>query len=412
MSNPTDYDTTLYRLNGLSNISSRHPGISDKDLGELITESLTGPLADWDICWGPHVTQAPNGKAINTMYAAKEKGQESYVIGIAGTNASSLFDWLWEDAFVGTQVPWIYAAQASAKIALGTASGLVILQTMTPDTGAAASGTTLAAFLQSLTDKRISVTIAGHSLGGALAPTLALWLRDTQGFPGLWDPAENATVTTMPFAGPTAGDARFAAHSDEMLPHAKQLPSDTPASYRYANSLDIAPYVWNEGSLDALRTLYQPDIPENTIIDNLVKLAMDAASDGDYTQLTPPDPPWAGTIDQSRIKPPQPPLEEIDGFLNYLRQAVYQHTQAYDEYFGLDAAAFQSPPSQISVSPTVEKLVKEAGGSLPSDVTVSSEPMVQQMVELAIGRDIAKRADAKGQVDALVAAMRRSGSAQ
>jgi hypothetical protein len=211
----------------------------------------------------------------------------------------------------------------------------------------------------------------------------------------------------MPFAGPTAGDARFAAHSNARLPHAA-LPSSTPASFRYASSLDIVPHAWNLTSLGELRTLYVPDIPETTILDSLVKLATSVASGGDYTQLTPPDPPWTGTIDQSRIKPPQPPLEEIDSFINYLRQAVYQHTQAYDQYLGLDTtAAMPEAPSAISVSPVVAQLITEAGGTLPSDLTVSSEPVSRQMLELAIGSVTARSSDTTTKVEALVDAMRR-----
>lgn len=403
MSNPSEYDRVIYWLNGLSNLASQHPGISDEDLMKLIAQSLTGPLADWEICWGPHVVQAPNGKAVNTMYAVKKRGEESYVIGIAGTNATSFFDWIWEDAFVSLQVPWIYAPLTDAKIAAGTAIGLVILQSMRPDEGVPAAGMTLWSFLETLTDKPISVTVAGHSLGGVLAPTLALWLRDTQGIPGLWDPRQNATVTTMPFAGPTAGNEHFAAHSNAKLPNAT-LPSSSPASFRYANSLDIVPHAWNEDTLEALKTLYAPDIPENKIIDSLVELAKSAAGAGDYTQLTPPDPPWTGTINKTLIKPVEPPLEELESFFNYLWQAVYQHTQAYNEHFAPETEQMMMPAaSQISVPPIVHQLVEKAGGTLPPEVVVSTEPLIQQMLELALGPGVADQS----QQGALVAKMKR-----
>ena len=47
------------------------------------------------------------------------------------------------------------------------------------------AGTALVAFLQaavtSADGRPVRVTVTGHSKGGALAPTLALWLADTQG---------------------------------------------------------------------------------------------------------------------------------------------------------------------------------------------------------------------------------------
>ncbi len=46
-------------------------------------------------------------------------------------------------------------------------------------------GVTLIAFLQAAVaaadGARVRVTVTGHSKGGALAPTLALWLADSQG---------------------------------------------------------------------------------------------------------------------------------------------------------------------------------------------------------------------------------------
>lgn len=60
-------------------------------------------------------------------------------------------------------------------------------------------------------DNPASVCFTGHSLGGALAPTLALYMRNNQ---GTWDPQGKAVVTTISFAGPSAGDAEFASYFD------------------------------------------------------------------------------------------------------------------------------------------------------------------------------------------------------
>ncbi len=403
MNPPSEHDKVIFQLTMLSNLAAAYPKISDKDLRQKITDCLKGPLASWEVCWGPHVVQAPIKGTLNTMYVAKEQKQDNYVVAIAGTSPYSLFDWFWEDFWVNLQVPWVYAPFADAKIAFGTASGLVILQSMKPEKGAVASGTRLWDFLKSLTDSPINVTVAGHSLGGALAPTLALWLRDTQGIPFLWDPHEHATVMTMPFAGATAGDGKFAAHSNEKLPHGT-LPSATAASFRYANSLDVVPHAWNLDTLNALKTVYVPYIPENEIVDKLVELATKAAADGDYTQLTPDNPPWKGTVNQSKIKPGGGPLEP---FFNFLQQILYQHVQAYLAYFGVDTELLPAP-AKTPVPAVVKQLVEKAGGTLPSDLTVSPEPASLYLDAFVTDPG----GDEQSRVDALVAEMKKFAAEQ
>ena len=93
------------------------------------------------------------------------------------------------------------------------------------------------------------VTVTGHSKGGALAPTLALWLKETQTARGDnrgWDDSGQATIRCVTFAGPTPGNAAFA----------KRIESALPDHHRIANDRDIVTHAWEKGQLAALGQLY------------------------------------------------------------------------------------------------------------------------------------------------------------
>jgi hypothetical protein len=86
----------------------------------------------------------------------------------------------------------------------------------------------------------VEVVVAGHSKGGALSSTLALWLAQTQGSEGVprldqWDPERKAVVGCWSYAGPTAGNAEFAALSNKIL---------GDRCRRISNRLDMVPHAW------------------------------------------------------------------------------------------------------------------------------------------------------------------------
>jgi len=89
-------------------------------------------------------------------------------------------------------------------------------------------------------DEDVEVVVTGHSKGGALSSTLALWLAQTQGTEGIrpllqWDRAGQAAVSCWSFAGPTAGNAEFAALSDSII---------GDRCHRISNRLDMVPHAW------------------------------------------------------------------------------------------------------------------------------------------------------------------------
>lgn len=311
-------------------------------------------IGAWNVVWGPCVVQQPIGTpyAMNTMYVAQSAAAPShYVIAIAGTNPRSILDWIIEDGLVAWQVPWIYGLlhAPDARIALGTAIGLAILQTMKPSSRVPGSGATLVDFLATITKHPVQISMVGHSLGGALAPTVALWLADTQGFLSHWDPHKHATLSALPTAGPTAGNHAFAAYSGKKL-GARLTP--------YYNTLDVVPHAWNQRMLEEIPGIYAPNIPVLPVVEGLVKLAVRMSEGGDYTPL-PGLTPLAGTFKDV------PGKSDLERFLS---EVAYQHTTAYDGWFQFDPSWLPSSrPAPAAPSQAVLDAISSKAAT-PGDI--------------------------------------------
>ena len=367
---PTNDEKVIAQLSFLSNAVSSllGPDLEDELYNFILSyfEKNQSQSGKWEIAWGPAVVQLTTDVyAVNAIYVAHSLDRPSwYVISVAGTNPSSLFDWLVEDLLVREQVPWIYASLSApdAKISLGTAVGLIILQNAKPSGDRPNAGRSLRDFLSGLPSGEIELNVTGHSLGGALAPTLALWLKDIQWF---WNAAGNVQITAMPSAGPSAGNSAFSHYSDR-----------TVTTRRFVNSLDVVPHAWNEQTLGQLKTLYAPSIPEDPFMDGLIGWAMQAAATGDYLSVQPNSPPIPSEINQEIIDPNLPP------FINYFIQMAYQHVEAYMKYFGLSAAEFkplvelyQNP--HVLITPALRLVALRGNNSLlyeSAQATVPSGP--------------------------------------
>jgi hypothetical protein len=343
MSAPTPQESIVYQVSMYSSLVDRQTGPDlEAQLLAAIQKAFEENVAQigrWSVAWGPVVVQHNTTEyAINAMYLA-ESGDEpgTYVLGIAGTNPSSLFDWVVEDALVAVQVPWIYALVSApgAKIALGTAIGLTILQNAAPGTGIPGTGTTILDFLRELPKKRgMKLVVSGHSLGGALSPTLALWLHDVR---VLWDLLGEVTLSTMPTAGPTAGNSAFARYSDAKL-----------AITRFANAIDVVPHAWQASDLAKIPTLYVPDIQPDAAIDALVAKAMEISKNGDYTQLVKDTGWFPFQVNRDII------YAHLPTVLNFIIQLAWQHTKAYLIYFGVKTAELNAWADAFVATATAE----------------------------------------------------------
>ncbi|HEX2079865.1 MAG TPA: hypothetical protein VHG08_19265 [Longimicrobium sp.] len=324
MNPPTPQQRIVFQLSMYSNLVANRKGPNlEADLYRAIKDALAAnrdQIGNWSVVWGPAVYQYnTTSLAINAMYVAKGEdpdNRDTYVVGIAGTNPSSLFDWIFEDGLVGKQIPWPYALASApdAKISLGTGIGLVILQNLAPGSGIPGTGTTLRQFLAGIPGKPgKSLVVAGHSLGGALSATVTLWLHDIR---PLWDPFRQVTLSSIPTAGPTAGNGAFARYSDGAIQVA-----------RFANAIDVVPHAWQASDLAQIPTLYVPFIQPDGTINYLVHVAEGISARGDYTQIAGDSGVFPFDVDRSIIFPHLQPV------VNFLLQLAWQHTTAYLRYF-------------------------------------------------------------------------------
>jgi predicted lipase len=161
----------------------------------------------------------PGRSAINVPIGLvlQKTGGDDIVIAIRGT--AGVYEWIQDARFSLVPCPFLAAAG-------NTEDGFTAMYA-SMRTGSAPGAPTLVSALPGLAFPKpvsaaTSVTICGHSLGGALVTLLAL------------DVAAN-TIFTNPtvysYASPRAGDSTFAAMYDHLVPN----------TYRIANRVDIVP---------------------------------------------------------------------------------------------------------------------------------------------------------------------------
>lgn len=368
--------------------------------------AATPDLEGWSPTWGPAIqleplvgrgADSPNPLSFltetpaNTMVVFSRAGTNEHVVAIAGTNPLSLYGWLVED-FKITPEAWPYGTgDDTGTITKGTLDGLEIL------IGLEDGSTSLAEYLATVTGSPgATVYVTGHSLGGALSPALGLWLADTQGQAGGWDPGSNAALSVYPFAGATPGDQNFAAYLNG------KLPGDGLVVVNNVN--DVVPHAWNPTTLAEIPTLYPMGIRPvllKPLVDDMEKLAVEKSADFDrdhpgygFTYTT------VGTAEQQQpVSAPIVPADELgnvhdcvlvdqlqdallaateDGKLEldpsdraFLLEMGYQHVCGYPVTLGLPAlvptmhACSADPPPAGSASGSGGELAPQAAAAHP-----------------------------------------------
>lgn len=164
-------------------------------------------------------------------------------------------------------------------------------------------GSTLLDFLTSAAvEPGATVSVTGHSKGGALAVATALWLHET------WAPQKGGTVECFSFAGPTAGGADFVARFETAL---------GSRTRSVVNRCDVVPHAWAVDDLQHIGDLYPAlDVPTELLAQAVDRL--------EYAHVRGAEVVEFGT----RPRPGRPLVEEL----------AYQHLDAY-----LLEAGFRAP---------------------------------------------------------------------
>jgi predicted lipase len=163
----------------------------------------------------------------------QKTGGDDIVIAIRGTEG--VYEWVQDARFSLVPCPFLAAAG-------NTEDGFAAMYS-TLRTGSAPGAPTLVSALPGLAfpqpvSAATSVTICGHSLGGALVTLLALDVAANTLF-------TNPTVYS--YASPRAGDSTFAAMYDHLVPN----------TFRIANRMDIVPKLPMPPLYDHVHGLYE-----------------------------------------------------------------------------------------------------------------------------------------------------------
>ncbi|WP_225772917.1 IPT/TIG domain-containing protein [Inquilinus sp. Marseille-Q2685] len=345
-----DYSTTTKIMMTLAALASdaadpRPSGEKREHHIARIKQGITTQLADkdlatqgqWKLSW---VGLTKDGA--NLAYIAQGPNDDSgtvYALVLRGTVMDSLVDQL-EDLQVGMLVPFhpdgTKPMWPLPQISLGAMVAY----------GAIVSNTDLKTQLAQL--KPDTLYVVGHSLGGAMATTIALYLQQ-QASAGM---LSIGSIRPYTFAAPTAGDKTFAAWFDTQFPSAVCI----------YNKYDVVPTAW--ATLASLPENWQknpfypgPDSnppgpgpvakPDNAVGQQIASMAGNTNGNV-YVQPTQQPPLNAGPSPVFLEPYPEPADTDVDKFM---QQVGFQHwSNTYLKLLGAPQVPVVVPIA--SVSPT------------------------------------------------------------
>lgn len=279
----------------------------------LASSAFTSLIGNWQLVWGPAVWQnSGSDYADNVLMAAQNSDTNDVVIAIAGTNPNSAYDRGTEDLDVGTTVT--FDSASSSWISQGASDGVSNLENLhDPSTNLL-----LTQWLGDLGATNANLIIAGHSLGGALAPVLAMDLV----FNGKITSSNFSNVYVYPTAGPSPGNQNFCDLFAKTFPAVNGSNAWSGWNQNVVNSYDAVPHAWTE--LSELPTLYPPinNGQPLTCVQAAVTYILQPALNGNvYGEIQRQQ--FGGAFNESV----NPPVRGVS--CQYLAQVLYQHIPAY-----------------------------------------------------------------------------------
>jgi hypothetical protein len=289
----------------------------------------------------------------NLLYVVQDTSVSNrYALVARGTDWNFLTDWV-DDFDVLHTHNWPSASppDPSILVAQGSWDGLQALLTMTSQP----SGLTLCALLKQLSGGAASgldLMITGHSLGGALATILGLYLADSV---SQWaGTASPISLKTYTFASPTTGNQAYVNYYNGR----SGLTNLTWQAYRVFNQQDMVPFAYAdvEGFVDS-------GVPfsfflglEVAAMAAIVQTVLDSKSVS-YVQVgngqpLNNNPPTAGT------PPSANPAETLDDFVSWV---LYEHSSlTYMQLFGLSPDGLEDHSTDMSATASANQPRLEA----------------------------------------------------
>lgn len=370
-----------------------------KILNEFYAEPATqAALGPWSTVWGPAIFERrphPSSPPANSIYVAANADCSVYVVGIAGTNPLSIYDWTQEDLDVEHTATWVSAfpslqpygvpsgLRGTPFVSAATALGVNDLLGLVVVDGLPGAGQSLLTFLQSLpasTTGKATLIFCGHSLAGALSPTLALALFNPSG--GKLDLSSWQHVYVYPTAGPTPGNEALRGFLASVFP---PVAASEPQLYPYQvwnqdvwNTIDVVPHAWKLSRLHEIPKLYPASWKH-------VPLALEAGvafaelRSIKGAEYRPPEGGGhAGPYEELANQPLQGTFHgstKVSDFLTFLEQAGYQHTTAYDVLLGV-TSLLPMTRNQAAYVPTVRGLLTTRATDLAVPSAAELPPQV------------------------------------
>ena len=363
-----NFEQQVYSLSLTANVSFNKRFATLEALQDYVSNTIKDLLSDsstqvvignWSVIWGPYTWSKNAAKdklkstsskpyySDNTMYLAYNSDTNKYVLAIAGTNEISLFDWLYEDLYTLKSELWSKLVPntpaTNAEISEGTFKGMnILLNEINSQYSKSKAGIVdFLTYHMKTAQSGATLAVTGHSLGGALSPSLATFLKEIQ---SNWDPTGKVTVlSTYPTAGPTPGNEAFAYHIED------QMGENYHALY---NELDLVPHAWEISMMLKIPKLYTTcGIPAPSVVKFAVGLFCISTLKNNYQQAKPltklpgtchkvNTQLITGIIDKINPELLQKlelyGLLDVHNFLNFLYEAAYQHTTAYDSLLDLE----------------------------------------------------------------------------